>query len=154
MSISFDNIAIFSTGGAVGYLVRTLIDHRLAKNRAEEDRRAKEFMGAAVKFRSAIINELVGFYPVNQYWDKTEFYRLYQSLPKIKSAAADFSFFIESKTALDDAVKDYDEYCRKTTWEHVSASIMYPDMRKDGEISPCDKFEHLVNKLLSFAEKK
>lgn len=47
MPININDVVIFSAGGAVGYLVRTFIDHNLAKSRDAESRSANDFNEAA-----------------------------------------------------------------------------------------------------------
>ena len=58
MPISIDDVFVFSAGGIVGYLARTLLDHLLARNRATEDRSIKAFNDAAIKFRAAFSEEI------------------------------------------------------------------------------------------------
>ncbi len=53
MPISIENIVVFSAGGAVGYLVRTIIDHNLAKSRGDRERSLKSFNDAAKVFRDS-----------------------------------------------------------------------------------------------------
>lgn len=154
MPISIDNVAVFSAGGILGYLVRTFIDHRLAKSRTEEDRKIREFYQAAAAFRSRVLAELKGLYPVTQYWDKQTFPRLSQSITEIESAAAEFCFFVTHKSAFNGAVKEYCEYCEKISWNECVAWDFFPTMREEGEMSPREKFDHLVKNLLSFTEKK
>ena len=109
---------------------------------------------AAATFRSRVLAELKGLYPVTQYWDTQTFPRFSQSITEIESAAAEFRFYVTRKSALDAAVKEYSNHCKKTSWNECAAWDMYPTMRKEGEISPREKFDHLVKDLLSFAEEK
>lgn len=142
----------FSLGTVAGGVMVGFFNHFMTKSRNTEDRKIREYNDAATKFRGFIIGELSGFHPINQHWVKTDFCRLHESIPKIKSAAADFAFFVENKGKFENAVKEYDEYCRKITWNEYEAWERYPTMRKEGEISPRDKFDHIVKNLLSFAE--
>jgi len=112
------------------------------------------FNQAAAAFRSRVFAELKGLYPVTQYWDMQTFPRFSQSITEIESAAAEFRFHVTRKRAFDAAVKEYCDHCKKTSWNECAAWSMYPTMRKEGEISPREKFDHLVKSLLSFAEKK
>ncbi|OPY64932.1 MAG: hypothetical protein A4E62_02779 [Syntrophorhabdus sp. PtaU1.Bin002] len=135
-------IATTIIGGMVGYFSARRISNLNTRQLA------------AAKFRAGIIYELTGFYPVDHYWEEKDFPRLYQNMPRIKSMCAEFRYFVKSKDAFDTAVKNYDEYCRKTTYGEISAYSMYPTMRKDGEIDPREKFNNIVKHLLSFAERK
>lgn len=144
----------FSLGTVAGGVVVGIFNHFMTKSRNAEERKTKEFNCAATKFRGLVINELHGFHPISQHWVKTEFPRLFETIPKIKSAAADFSFFVERENDFDIAVKEYDEYCRHQTWNDYLAWESYPSMRKKGDLGPRIKFDHIVNHLLSFAENK
>lgn len=116
--------------------------------------RKTRFNQAAIAFRSRVLAELKGLYPVTQYWDMPTFQRFSNSIIEIESAAAEFRFSVTSKRAFDAAVKEYCEYCKQVSWDQCAGWAMYPTMRKEGEISPRDKFDHLVKTLLSFAEEK
>lgn len=128
------NIASTVLGGFLGYFIRLFIEHRLEIDRIKENIKLTESLRAASKFKASIIYELSGFYPISQHWDKDNFDRLYHSIPHVMSAATEFRFFVKSKGNFDTAIKNYDEYCRKTTYDAVSADTMYPEMRKEGEI--------------------
>jgi hypothetical protein len=82
------------------------------------------------------------------------FQRFSKSIIEIENAAAEFRFSVARKGAFDTAIKEYCEYCKQITWIQCAGWSMYPTMRKEGEISPRDKFDHLVKNLLSFAEEK
>lgn len=112
------------------------------------------FHQAAATFRSRVLVELKGLYPVTQYWDMPTFQRVSNTIIEIESAAAEFRFSVYSKRAFDAAVNEYCEYCKQISWEQCAGLAMYPTMRKEGEILPREKFDHLVKNLLSFAEEK
>lgn len=112
------------------------------------------FHQAAATFRSRVLAELKGLYPGTQYWDMQTFPRFSQSIIEIESAAAEFRFFVTRKHAFDAAVNEYCDHCKKTSWNDCAAWNWFPTMRKEGEISPREKFDHLVKNLLSFAEEK
>lgn len=116
--------------------------------------RKTRFHQAAATFRSRVLAELKGLYPVTQYWDMQTFPRFSRSITEIESAAAEFRFSVSRKRTFDAAVKEYCEYCKQISWEQCAAWSMYPSMRKEDEISPREKFDHLVKALLSFAEEK
>jgi hypothetical protein len=158
-----DNTIIASLIGVVGGLIGAWIGgiisrkaaieaSELSNNNAIKIMKRQEFFTAASKYKASIIYELPGFYPSNQYWDKDNFDRLYKSIPHIMSAAAEFRFFVKSKDAFDDAIKAYDEYCRKTTYDQVAADTMYPAMKKPGELGKREQFKNIVAHLISFAD--
>lgn len=61
-------VGSFSLGLVAGGIVVGIANHYLAKSRTEEDRIIKGFNDAATKFRSSIINELIGLYPLPIDW--------------------------------------------------------------------------------------
>jgi hypothetical protein len=138
--------------GVVGALTLALIVAPLAV--AIKRKRKTRFRQAAATFKSRVLAELEGLYPVTQYWDMQTFPRFSQSIIEIESAAAGFIFYVTRKRAFDSAVKEYCDHCKEISWKQCAAWDMYPSMRKEGEISPRKKFDHLVKNLLSFAEGK
>ena len=81
-----------------------LFDYFLAGVRSRRDRETKRFNGAVAAFRSTIFFELEGIYPITRFWDKELFPRFSQSIPKIDRAAAEFRYFVKSKTNFDTAI--------------------------------------------------
>lgn len=138
-------------GGFLGYFIRLFIDHRLAIDRIKENIKLTEFNHAVSKFRAAIIYELSGLYPIEQGWNQEDFPRLYQSIPIVNSAAAEFRHFVTHKTDFDIAVKEYNNYCRTTKWDDISTLEF--NMKGTEKIKPKDKFKNIVEDLLSFANK-
>jgi hypothetical protein len=76
-----DTFVIFSLGGIVGYLIRTLIDHFLSKSRAAEDREARRLDEAVTTFRRADLAELEGIYPVTHTWEQQIYPQFKRSIP-------------------------------------------------------------------------
>ena len=146
MSITIDTVATFSLGGFVGYLIRTLIDHFLAKGRAAEDREARRFDEALTTFRRAILTELEGIYPVTQTWSKSIYPQFRQSITKVERAAAEFRPFVKHKEEFDTAIEEYRNYCDKGEYERASGWYMYPDMRKPGDVGPVESFKSIVER--------
>lgn len=154
MPVTIDNVIIFSLGGIAGYLIRALVDHCLAKSRAREDREVKRFDDAATGFRSKILAELGGIYPIPPVWQPQDYFRFRQSVPKVETAAAEFGPFVKHKAELDAAVKKYREYCCKVTFEGVSVWYAYPSMKEPDDIGPVETFRKIVEHLFSFTERK
>jgi hypothetical protein len=152
--MQIDTLVTFSLGGIVGYLIRTLIDHFLAKSRAAEDREAKRHDEAVTTFRRAVLTELEGIYPVTHVWEEQSYPRFRQSIPKIERAAMEFSRFTKRKTELDMAIKEYRDYCWKVNYGSVTAWHMYPSGRSPDDVGPIEAFKHLVEHLFSIAETK
>ena len=117
------------------------------------NRKTRRHQAASI-FRSRVLAELKGLYPATQHWDIATFQRFSKSIIEIESATAEFRFSVARKRAFDAAVKEYCDYCKQVSWEQCAGWARYPTMRSEGEISPRDKFDHLVKNLLSFAEEK
>ncbi|MDD2467849.1 MAG: hypothetical protein PHI97_28045 [Desulfobulbus sp.] len=142
--------------GPVTYHFSKILVQKTHQNAIDIIQRQETYR-AASKFRATVIYELSGFYPLGQHWDEKEFPRLYNSIPKIMSGAAEFRCFVGCKDDFDTAVNEYGEYCRKTKYEElIPAYEKFPNTYQiqPGEISPREKFDHLVKSLLSFAEEK
>lgn len=152
--ITFEMTITFSAGAAIGALVMKIIDHRLAKSRTDEDRRIREFNQAAATFRNKVLTELEGLYPIAQGWSREDYARFKHTIPKVETIAQEFRFYLDRKKEYDAAIYAYCNHCKKITWEQCAAWNLFPTMRKEGEISPRDKFDHCVKSLLSFAESK
>ena len=114
--------------------------------------RRKSFDTAADRFRSKILAELEGLYPVTQHWDERDFSRLLQSIPKIENATEEFRFFVARKDDFDAAVKEYCDCCKQVTSNNNRVWIFFDADRKPNEISPRHKFGHCVKNLLSFTK--
>jgi|GEM_PF-6051857 len=138
--------------GLLGALVSAIITHRLTIWRMKENNKLAMFSEAGKNFRFTVINELTGLYPINQGWYTDNFPRLLESIQAVNTAAAEFRYFVKSQTAFDKAVAEYNEYCRKTTYAEVQAYEMYDKSRKPGDIGPKNRFNNIVNHLLSFAD--
>jgi hypothetical protein len=154
-------VAAFITvaGTLLGVLIGSILG-RISSNRAIEASnknsidiiKKQEFYKAASKFRSDILYVLLGFYPIDQHWEERNFILLYEYLPKIKSASAEFRFFVKNKEAFDSAVKDYDEYCRETKYQDVMNYSMYKkSMYSPEDKGPKERFKVLVEHLISFS---
>jgi len=152
--ITFDPTITFGVGAIVGALSMKVIDHFLAKSRTEEDRKVRELNQASVTFRSKVLAELEGLYPSKHGWNREEYARFKQTIPRIETIAQEFRFHLKRKKEFDTAIYQYCSHCRQITRDQCVAWSMYPSMRKEGEISPPEKFDHLVKSLLSFAEEK
>jgi hypothetical protein len=141
-------------GGALGYLIRTVIEHRLAIDRIKENIKLTELNKASSKFRSSVLYELIGFYPIDQHWDKKNYQHLYNSLPLINSISSEFRYYLSKKEEFDKTVGKYNTFCRETTHNSIVADNMYPAMRKESEMGKKEEFENIINQLLSFTEEK
>lgn len=137
--------------GIIAALLGSWAGAAISRKSATDILRKEQFFAAASKFKSTVIYELTGFYPINQYWDENNFPRLYNSIPVVNSAAAEFRYFVASKIEFDKALGEYTIYCRETTYNSVVAEAMYPSMRKEGEIGKREHFNSIVEHLLSFA---
>lgn len=135
-------------GGGIAYLISNKQIGTAHRNALELIQR-QESLRVASKFKASIIYELSGFYPVNQYWDKDNFDRLYKSIPRVMSAAAEFRFYVSRKDDFDTAIKDYDEYCRLTKFDEIISPDKFPSM---SYIDKREQFKNIVGHLISFVD--
>ena len=154
MPVTIDSVVVFSLGGVAGYLVRTIIDHFLAKSRTREDREAKSFSDAATTFRNKVLAELQGIYPIPPVWQPQDYPRFRHSIPTVETAAAEFRPFVKRKAEFDTAIKKYHENCQTITFENVSAWFMYTSMRQPDDIGPVETFRKVIEHVLAFTERK
>ena len=140
--------------GIVAALLGGWAGAAISRKSAKDILKKEQFYSAVSKFRASVIYELIGFYPINQHWEKKDFHRLYSSIAKVNSAAAEFRYFVNHKTDFDNAITKYSKYCRETKYESIAADTMYPKMRGKSEIDKREQFSHIVEYLLSFADDK
>lgn len=119
----------------------------------------KSFRAAADTFRSKVITELEGIYPITrQWWDESHFPKFQQSVPKIETAAVEFGHFIpKRKSELNTAVKNYHDYCQQRKYEKASLWDAFPNSPKHPNYSgihPVEEFKNIVEHLLSLANEK
>lgn len=110
---------------------------------------------ASREFRSKVLGELHGLYPIPRCLGKDSFDRFTESLPAIKSAAAEFRHFLpsERRKSFDNALSMYCEHCSKITWESCATFNIVPEMKKPEDEGPKEIFRQHVNALLSFTDK-
>lgn len=140
--------------GIIAALLGSWAGAAISRRSATDILKKEQFFVAASKFKSTVIYELTGFYPIDQHWEKKEFHRIYNSIPAINSAAAEFRVFASGKADFDKAVSEYNKYCRETTYDNITADTMFPEMRQDGVINKRKQFKNIVDHFLSFAEIK
>ncbi len=145
-------IILIILGGAIG-IGGTYYGYRLARSDSREIIKITEFNNAISKFRSSIIYELSGFYPIEQGWHKEDFHRLYESIPRINSAAAEFRIYVTCKGKFDSTIEEYNKYCRETKENDAFPLLDLPSMENPGDIKPKERFKNIVDHLLSFTIK-
>ncbi|HQU32304.1 MAG: hypothetical protein HRU72_04480 [Planctomycetia bacterium] len=152
---------IGAIGGLIGAWIGGVISRKASIEAVESSNKnainimqRQEFFSASSKFKSAILYELSGFYPIDQNWNENDFPRIYESIPKISSAATEFRYFVTRKTEFDRTVSAYNKYCRETTYESIAAYTMFPSMKKERDIGKREEFKNIVEHLLSFADEK
>lgn len=150
--ITLDPTVTFSAGAIVGALAMRIIDHQLAKIRASEDRKIKEFNQAAAKFRSAIITELTGLYPRFIEWDGNTIDSLNASLPKIQSAVEEFRHFIAPGDikSFNKAWNNYYDTCKHTNKNGFSYSNIISEIENSKNV--INNFKHNIDTILAFAK--
>ena len=154
--------AVIGVGGAIigailagpvtYYFSKVLI--KITHKNAIDLMQRQEFFAAASKFKATVLYELIGFYPIDQYWEQKEVHRLRDSIPKINSAAAEFRYFVARQSDFDKAVSEYNQYCR----ENRADKAFGMDYSKSMDVkSPNDyrkEFKDIVEHLLSFTDEK
>jgi hypothetical protein len=135
--------------GICGALFMAWVSYRLTL----AGQRHNAFIIASSIFRNIVLTELTGLYPIDQLWDKKEFPRLYQSIPKINSAAAEFRYFVTRKTDFDKAVRKYCNYCRNTK-ESNAFGLEYKDMGVKGTQNYRNEFKNIVENMIAFTNEK
>jgi hypothetical protein len=119
-------------------------------------RQKKRAAQASAVFRSKVLDELEGLYPIPQSLKQDVFNKFRESIPGIESAAAEFRNFVPSrnKNSFDGALKNYINHCNKITWEDCVTFKILPGRRKPDDIGPKEIFRQNVNAILSFAKKQ
>jgi hypothetical protein len=143
--ISANNIAIvtafFFLFSIAGYIVLHV-------------RRKKNASRAAAAFRNKVLSELKGLYPIPRFLEPAEIDRIQASLPVIKSAAAEFRPFLNTRSRgpFDSALKNYSKLCNTITWGDCVTFRILPATKKPDDIGPKEVFRQNVNALLSFTK--
>ena len=137
-------------GGGIAYLISNSQIKKAHQN-ALELLQQQEFFHSASKFKSVVIYELSGLYPVRQGWHQENFPRLYESIPRINSAAAEFRSYVTRKDEFDSSIEEYNKYCRETK-ENDIWTLEF-NMKQSNTVKPQDKFKNIVDHLLSFTVK-
>jgi len=114
----------------------------------------QEFFIAASKFKATVLYELVGFYPIDQYWEEKEIHRLYNSIPRINSAAAEFRYFVARKSDFDKVVSEYNQYCREKRADKFFGMDYSKSMDVKSPNAYKEEFKDIVEHMLSFANEK
>jgi hypothetical protein len=136
--------------GIIVILFGIIATHRLVLHREKRNK----FSAEAANFRSKVLAELHGIYPIPSVWLPQDYSHFRQSINKVETTAAEFRHFVKRKAEFDVAMKEYREYCEKVTFEGVSAWFTYTSWRSPDDIGPVETFKNIVEHLLSFADEK
>jgi hypothetical protein len=109
------------------------------------------FNAASNKFRSIVLAELQGIYPVNGFWMPEEYPRIQKSIPIIKKAALEFRPAIPfySKRRFNKAVLEYCEQSQNIKWDTAVTDAVLSDTINETQK---EKFVYCVSHLLSFTK--
>lgn len=114
---------------------------------------------AADVFRSCLLAELEGFYPVIHSWSGADYIKIQQTIPKVENIAAIFGHFLKgsAKSEFNAAVQEYCNYCKAISKTNDNARAMFdhpswPHRTDGSEVFNTENFAKHVNKLLSFAK--
>lgn len=136
MPINIDDVVVFSTGGAVGYLTRTLIDHRLAKSRDKESRNTKDFNEAADIMADVMRKE--------------------RDFPSTES---NIDFFAFRRVLSQNELSRFDRCIEKYKKAKVDSAIKYDDensvyVRSSGRYQDPTSIISAIDELLEFTKRK
>jgi hypothetical protein len=156
-----NNVAVFSSGAILGYLIKTLIDHFLYKSRTAEDRQINDFNDAADSFREAFIPVLKELET-----DQTDRLVLQQFFDQHDEARRRFEDFLNGSRlqSFREAWKQYKDHCKERTevspYEMFATEITDPSRLHDAshyaEVRESRNKEaaKLINNLLKFVKRK
>lgn len=152
--ITIANVLTFTTGGVLGYLLRTLIDHRLARSRSIEAIQIAEFNKAAAAFRSAFTNEIRELSDSNNAFVIQDI--VSKSYISHANAFINFKPYLSASRTIE-FQKAWDKHC----WNNESGQ-QYPQQMiflhytyLDNEVDQIDCRQlalNNINRLLSFTE--
>lgn len=119
--ITVETILIFSSGGALGYLLRVLIEHSLAKSRDLQNRHTTAFNQAATEFYEAFTKELTALDPNGPLSGVDPYKILESALQRHKEAIIKFKRHLSADEAgrLDLAWQQYYRHHKHTDTENV-----------------------------------
>jgi len=147
-------ITMFGGGiiaGLSAYFVGIRMSDRAHRNTIDLMQR-QEFNRAATTFRSNIINELAGLYPIPVNWPDDIDNRLSATFPKIQAAVEEFKPFVTDSSAFNEAWLQYYTHCNQVIPRVFSLAnrLRGTESTQDAR----DEFKHNVDNLLSFAKEK
>lgn len=148
MPINLDNVVIFSAGGAVGYLARSIIDHFLAKSRTAEDRLFKEFNAAAENFRNVVapVKHYILNYPLHSL--------LLKQFPLHKEARIKFGTYLTGSDSIrfEEAWQKYEAKYYDVISIGEKEELLVPNSEIIRSLK--QEIPSLIDVLLSFAQSK
>jgi len=109
------------------------------------------FHAASDKFRSIVLVELKGLFPVNGFWKPEVYPKIQGTMPTIKKAALEFRATIPfyRKSRFDKTVIAYCEHCQNIKWDKAVMDAVFSD---DIKQTQKEQFVKCVDHLLSFTE--
>lgn len=111
--ITIDLAISFSVGGVVGYIVREIVGHRLARSRTLEAIRITEFNKAATKFREAFLPVRMALNPAQFALKQDLVNFLNGHFNDMRVAVLEFSDVLDGKTKDDFFQAWYEYYCHQ-----------------------------------------
>ena len=147
--INFNYIGIIAGAGLL-----TFIAGGIALRRGKKKKGLAEAAQAAVVFKSIILGELKGLYPIPQYLNTEDIDKFRATIPKVEAAAAEFRQFVAPKKrdSFDSSLNKCCGHCKRITWTDCIATNILPGKKKADEIEPKEIFRQNVNALLSFTK--
>jgi hypothetical protein len=137
-----------SLGGILGYLIRTILEHRLAIDRIKENIKITEFNKAAGEFRGAFATAIAKF---NILSDANQIDQMLREELIPQSVAIEkFRPFIPSdkKDAYQEAWENYHQSHKR----EGASSVFFLDYAMGDEKERFELFKNRINRILKFAE--
>ena len=147
--IDINYIVIIAGAALLSFIVGGIA---LRNGRARKE--LAEAAQAAILFKSKILDELKGLYPIPQYLKPEDIDKFRATVPRVEAAAAEFRPFVEPerRDSFDNALKKYGGHCKRITWTDCIATNILPGKKKADNIEPKEIFRQNVNALLSFTK--
>lgn len=151
--ITIVDAVTFSVGGVLGYLLRAVIDHRLARSRTIEAMQIADLNKAALDFHAA-------FAPAVAQINLAKKHSRFDVSPALDLEKVLGDSLIEQATVIE-KFRDFVPESQKTkyqeAWENYRIEVAFgfdtTRMREDID-DPYAMYEYLIHDILAFAKKK
>ena len=152
--VFFKNVLIFTTGGVLGFLLKTFLGHSLALSRIFQSIRINEFNKAAAPFRAAFVDEIHSLRSNSKSGD-TDVYKIISDNTFISHEKAKILFepFIPSDE-LEAFNCTWDEYKNYEYTFYTKLKTPYHPCNIEQRQELSNNYLNHIDKLLGFAQPK